>query len=151
MKPVFWKLSHGFTHFTYPEFLESIEDKLAYIHKDTKAKGQSPTTQGHDFISAEIGNYFYLTYGNRGIYLLGQFVGPANIFSNYGDGWLDRSYRIIARSKSNKDDIYAGPDKWWSPNHNSTFVKVPDNELMLFEEHILVQYFGIQLKEYGFK
>ena len=57
MKPVFWKLSHGFTHFTYPEFLESIEDKLAYIHKDTKAKGQSPTTQGHDFISAEIGNY----------------------------------------------------------------------------------------------
>lgn len=148
MKPVFWKLSHGSDLFTFPELLKSIEDKLVYVHKDTGKKGQSNTAQGEDFATASIGDYFYLTYGNNGIYLLGQLTGPANVFSTFGDGWLDRPYRIIARSKTH--EFYQGQEKWWSPNHNSTFVKVPDGEVKLFEELILLPYFEIKLKKYGF-
>jgi hypothetical protein len=148
MKPVFWKLSHGSELFTFPDLLKSIEDRLVYVHKDTGKKGQSATPQGTDFVTASIGDYFYLTYGNNGVYLLGQFTGPANVFSTFGDGWLDRPYRIIARSKTH--EFYQGQEKWWSPNHNSTFVKVPDDEIKLFETLILIPYFAIKLKKYGF-
>jgi hypothetical protein len=148
MKPAFWKLSHGSDLFTFPKLLKSIEDKLVYVHKNTGKKGKSTTAQGTDFVTAAIGDYFYLTYGNNGVYLLGQFTGPANVFSTFGDGWLDRPYRVIARSKTH--EFYQGQEKWWSPNHNSTFVKVPDDEIKLFEELILVPYFDIKLKKYGF-
>lgn len=148
MKPKFWKLSQGFTDFSFSELLTSIEQRLVYVHKDTAAKGQSEVTQGENFVSAAIGDYFYLTHGNAGgIYLLGQFTGPANYFSSYGDGWIDRPFRIISRAI--KQDSYSGQNKWWTPNHNSTFVQVPESELGLFEELILQPYFDISLKKYG--
>ncbi len=149
MKPTFWKLSQGFAEFSFQNLITSIEDRLVYVHKDTGAKGRMETTQGEDFINASIGDYFYLTHGNAGgVYLLGQFSGPANYFSSYGDGWLDRPFRIIARAK--KQDSYSGIEKWWTPNHNSTFVKVPENEFDLFEERILLPYFNISLRSFGF-
>jgi len=40
--------------------------------------------------------------------------------------------------------------KWWSPNHRSTFIKVPEHELSMFEEEILIPFFGLHLKDYGF-
>ena len=83
MKPRFWKLSQGATQFSYHEIIESIEQRLVYVHKDTGAKGTSSQTQANDFITAEIGDYFYLTFGNNGIFLLGQFSGAANLFSKY--------------------------------------------------------------------
>jgi hypothetical protein len=74
MLPTFWKLSQGTKFFDYDELLQSIEDRLVYVHKDTKAKGISNTPQGQNFADAKIGDYFYLTHGNAGIYLLGQFT-----------------------------------------------------------------------------
>lgn len=147
MKPKFWKLSQGTNQFNYHEILDSIEQRLVYVHKNTGAKGTSYKTQANDFISAEIGDYFYLTYGNNGIYLLGQFSGPANLFSKYGKGWLDRPYRFI-KSSINKGS-YNGQHKWWSPNDNSTFTRVPDDELALFEKEILIPFFEIRLSDYG--
>ena len=61
---------------------------------------------------------------------------------------MDRPFRIIARAI--QQNSYQGPEKWWSPNHNSTFVQIPDNELELFEKLILKPYFDIELKNYGF-
>lgn len=143
----FWKLSQGYDVFSFDELLTSIENRLVYIHIDTKAKGRADFTQAENFVQADIGDYFYLTHGNKGgIYLLGQFVGPANLFSSM-PGWIDRPFRIIARA--NKQEVYEGPKKWWAPNHNSTFVEVPDSELALFEEVILQPYFNISLAEYG--
>ena len=78
MKPVFWKLSQGTEFFGFDEIVDSVADKLVYVHKDTKAKGQNEFTQSSDFINANIGDYFYMTNGNDRIYLLGQFMGPAN-------------------------------------------------------------------------
>ena len=77
MLPNFWKLSQGTDFFSFEEISDSIENKLVYVHAHTAAKGRSSETQGDQFIEAEIGDYFYLTHGNRGVYLLGQFTGPA--------------------------------------------------------------------------
>lgn len=148
MKPTFWKLSQGADYFTYEDMLQSIEDRLVYVHKDTPAKGQSSVSQGQAFIDAEIGDYFYLTHGNNGIYVLGQFTGPINFFSSWGNGWADRPFRVIARSKTR--ERYVGMQKWWAPNDNSTFIKVPVSELSIFEEEILIPFFDLNLKNYGF-
>ena len=147
--PRFWKLSQGAGFFNFSDLLESIENRLVYVRKDTEAKGNMAKTQGEMFIFAEIGDYFYLTHGNDRIYLFGQFTGPANYLSKYEDGWIDRPYRIIARSKNS--DSYSGVEKWWTPNPNSTFIQVPENELELFEEMILIPYFDIKLSRYGIK
>lgn len=148
MKPKFWKLSHGYNYFSFEELLKSIEDRLVYVNKDTGPKGTSSSTQGEDFIGAEIGDYFYLTHGNEGgVYLLGQFTGPANFLSSYGEGWVDRPFRIIARAKIQA--AYKGPEKWWTPNHPSTFVQIPEGALGLFQELILEPYFSITLGLYN--
>lgn len=149
MKPVFWKLSQGTEFFGFNEIVDSVSDRLVYVHKDTKAKGQNEISQAHDFINVSIGDYFYMTNGNDRIYLLGQFTGPANLFSKCGEGWLDRPYRMIKASITT--DSYTGEEKWWTPNHRSTFIKVPDNELSLFESLILIPYFDIKLSKFGIK
>jgi hypothetical protein len=149
MRPNFWKLSQGTEYFTFDEILWSIEKRLAYVNKDSGAMGQSSKTQAQEFIDAPIGDYFYLTYGCIGIYLIGQLIGPANVFSEYGEGWIDRPFRLVFRSI--KKEAYDGPMKWWTPNENSTFTRVPPSELPLFEEYILKPYFDKTLKEYGLK
>jgi hypothetical protein len=146
MNPTFWKLSQGSEQFNYSEMIKSIDDRLVFVHKDTKAKGISNNAQGEDFINAKIGDYFYLTYGNEGIFILGQFIGPANFFSEHKEGWMDRQFRLIAHS--NKRGSFTGEQKWWTPNDNSTFIKVPINEYALFEELILEPYFGMKLEDY---
>lgn len=147
MRPKFWKLSQSPDYFSFEESSASIEARLVYVHSKTKAKGISSETQGQQFISANIGDYFYLTHGNTGIYLLGQLTGPANVFSSMGKGWVDRPYRIIRIAKPNSS--YKGTKKWWAPNENSTFTSVKESDLGMFEEHILQPYFNISLEEYG--
>lgn len=147
MNPVFWKLSQGTEYFSFDQIVESIAEKLVYVHKDTKAKGQNEVDQSQNFIAANIGDYFYMTHGNDRIYCLGQFTGPANLFSKRGEGWLDRPYRMIASSKLT--EAYTGEEKWWTPNHRSTFVPIPPHELSLFQDLILTPYFGIKFSKYG--
>jgi hypothetical protein len=147
MKPKFWKVSHGANYFSHQAVLNAMNDRLVYVHRDTPSKGRSSTTQGADFISAAIGDYFYLTHGNHGIYVLGQFSGPTNILSTMGNGWLDRPYRPIRFSLMTS--AYSGPASWWAPNANSTFVAVPDKDIPLFEQQILQPYFGISLANFG--
>ena len=125
----------------------SIEQRLVYVHSKTRAKGGASVAQGEDFINASIGDYFYLTFGNKGIYIVGQFTGPPNIFCARGGGWADRPFRLIRAATAVKS--YSGPDKWWAPNNNSTFIRVPDDELKQFEESILWPHFSIRLSEFG--
>ena len=146
MQPTFWKLSQGSDIFDNSKITKSIKDRLVFVYKYTGAKGTSSTTQGDDFINAKIGDYFYLTNGNKGIFVLGQFISPANYFSEYKKGWIDRQFRLIKHSK--KKEPYKGKQKWWTPNDNSTFIKVPRNEHILFEELILKPYFDMSLEDY---
>ena len=146
MKARFYKLSHGPQFFPPTEVSTAIQASLVYVHTSTPAKGRSNVTQGDEFVNAKIGDYFYLTLGNQGIVLLGQFTGPANVFSAKGNGWLDRPYRIIRMAKPNTG--YSGPKKWWAANDNSTFIQVPKTELGIFEEHVLTPFFDIRLSDY---
>jgi hypothetical protein len=146
IKPRFWKLSQGTKDFNLAELFGSIREGLVYVHKNTKGKAISKTTQGQNFFESPVGDYFYLTHGNNRIYLLGQFSGPPNILSAKAGGWLDRPFRHIRSSISM--DPYAGQKKWWTPNENSTFVAVPDGELKLFEDWILVPYFELKLSDF---
>lgn len=72
MKPKFWKLSQGPNHFTHEELLDSIVQRIVYVHMDTKPKATSQQSQGQDFIEAAVGDYFYMTNGNKGIYVFGR-------------------------------------------------------------------------------
>lgn len=147
MQPNFWKLSQGTQHFSYAEIIESIAHGLVYVHKDTGAKGSSASSQAEDFISAPVGDYFYLTHGNQGMYLIGQFSGPANLFSKYGDGWLERPYKFIFPAITGQS--YTGQHKWWAPSDNSTFTRVNSGDIRLFEREILDPHFGVSLAKFG--
>lgn len=149
MTPNFWKLSQGPGQFDYSDIIESINGNFVYVHKDTGAKATSRITQAEDFVNAPIGDYFYLTHGNQGMFLIGQFSGPANLFSKYGEGWLERPYRFVRAAITSSH--YSGPHKWWSPNDNSTFTSVPDSELSFFEKEILKPFFGLDLNDFGLK
>ncbi|HDR1847814.1 TPA: hypothetical protein QB618_002343, partial [Pasteurella multocida] len=145
LKPTFWKLSQGVNaDFTFEDMLSSINEKLVYVHRKTPAKGQSSNTQAEDFVNAKIGDYFYLTHGNKGIYLLGQFIGPVNYFTKYeNQDWMERPFRLIKNAIHIHS--YEGQKKWWTPNDNSTFTKVNETDEKLFEELILQPYFALSL------
>jgi hypothetical protein len=146
MQPRFWKLSQGGDDFIEQDVLMSIEQRLVFVHGKTRAKGEASVSQGEDFINAPIGDYFYLTYGNKGVYIIGQFTGPPNFLCAHGKGWVDRPFRLIRAATAVKS--YTGPDKWWAPNNNSTFTRVPDHALQLFEDSILWPHFGIRLADF---
>ena len=83
------------------------------------------------------------------MYCIGQFTGPANLFSEHGDGWLERPFKFIFPAVSR--DKYKGEHKWWSPMDNSTFIKVPESEMKQFEKEILIPFFELELKDFGVK
>ncbi len=149
LRPIFWKLSQGTSvDFTFEDMISSIDEKLVYVHRQTGAKGTSSTTQAEDFVNAAIGDYFYLTHGNNGIYLLGQFTGPVNYFTKFEDDWMERPFRLIR--KSLKIFPYKGQRKWWTPTEPSTFIRIPEDEEELFEELILKPYFDLSLERFRY-
>jgi hypothetical protein len=147
----FWKLSMAGNDFkTILEVLDWIRQGVVLVHKDTLPKGISQVSQGEHFVeSARLGDYFYLCHGNHepSVLLLGQFTGPLNLFCERGNGWAERPFRWLRTSVSTK--VYAGSPRWWAPNHNSTFIRVPDEQLTEFEDEIMKPYFAIELKEFG--
>lgn len=142
--PAIWKISHG----SISERNRSIfEDrKVAVVHSTTKAKAVSKVSQGESFMdSIKKGDYFYLCYGNS-IRILGQFTTDKPVLNpEMEDGWYERSYRVIAESKDTS--AYKGVQKWWSPNDNSTCIRVDNDDQKLFEEAILVPYFDITINK----
>ncbi len=142
----FWKLSQGKEHFGLADIIESINSSTVYVHQGTKAKGKKKKSQSEEFIDAPIGDYFYLTHGSQGIYLIGQFVEQAKLPVK-GKKWLERKFKLIYAS--NNINKYSQKDKkWWTPNNNSTFINIPKNELELFEKEILIPYFDKKLTDF---
>jgi hypothetical protein len=146
MVPSFWKLCQGDDHFAVQDIYESIHDHLVYVHKDAGPVGREQYRQGEHFAQAPIGDYFYLSHGLHGIYLLGQFTGPANVFSKRRGGWLDRPFRVIRFA--NKVEDYAGDEGIWAPQQESGFQRIPERLLPHFEEQILRPYFDLSLTEF---
>ena len=52
------KISHGTQYFTLDDHRTMLESNLASVHPDTKAMGQSHTTQFDNFITSKKGDIF---------------------------------------------------------------------------------------------
>ncbi|MBR3382829.1 MAG: EVE domain-containing protein [Clostridia bacterium] len=140
--PAIWKISHGSV--SEENRIKLEKRNVAAMHSETRAIASSKIPQGESFMnSVKDGDYFYLCYGNS-IRYLAQFVGNEAVPNpEIGNGWFEREYRVIAVSKDTSP--YTGEKKWWTPDFNSTCVKVDDAPL--FEKEILKPYFGMTLPE----
>lgn len=146
--PSIWKISEG-----TESSVISVEDKKIFldrnvvvVHSDTRAKGTSKVTQGQHFINTiKKGDYFYLCYGNS-VQLLGQFTSDKAVENpELKNGWYEREYQIVKKTDNNKP--FSGEQKWWTPNSNSTCIKIEQSDYTLFEEVILKPYFDMSVEE----
>lgn len=142
LKPNFWKISHGNDCISEAEAEAFEKRQVIVVHRDTAAKGKSKVSQGEDFMATmKKGDFFYLCRGNS-IRLLGRIDSDeVNENPEKQDGWCERSYTVIAKSRDTS--AYTGDKKWWTPNDNSTCIVVPISETQLFEDYILKPYFDI--------
>ncbi|WP_337547851.1 AAA family ATPase [Anthropogastromicrobium sp.] len=142
LKPNFWKISHGNDCISEAEAEAFEKRQVIVVHRDTAAKGKSKVSQGEDFMATmKKGDFFYLCRGNS-IRLLGRIDSDeVNENPEKQDGWCERSYTVIAKSRDTS--AYTGDKKWWTPNDNSTCIIVPISETQLFEDYILKPYFDI--------
>ena len=146
--PSIWKISEGTdsTKISIADKEIFLSRHVVVVHSTTNAKAVSKISQGQAFMDAiKEGDFFYLCYGNR-IQLLGQFVSDKPVENpELKKGWYERPYREIAVSQDTS--AYDGVKKWWTPNDNSTCIKVPESEHALFEQLILTPYFAMTMKD----
>jgi len=140
--PAIWKISHGSISESNRALFE--DRKVAVVHSATKAMAGSKVSQGENFMdSIKQGDFFYLCYGNS-IRFLGQFTSDKAVLNpEMEDGWYEREYRVIAKSKNTSP--YSGAHKWWSPDFNSTCIKIDKDNQALFESELLKPYFDMTL------
>lgn len=142
--PSIWKISHGAISDENKSVFE--KRKVVVMDSETPGKGMSKISQGRSFME-EIrkGDYFYLCYGNS-IRLLGRFTSDEpKLNPEIEDGWYEREYTVV--KKSIDISAYKGKQKWWTPNDNSTCIKIEKADQPLFEREILKPYFGMTLDE----
>ncbi len=146
--PAIWKISHGTESTGISEANKKIfaERHVVVVHQNTAAKGQSKITQGQNFVHAmKKGDFFYLCYGSS-IQLLGEIISDEAVPNpEMQDGWQEREYRVIAQSQDTAP--YSNTKKWWTPNENSTCIKIGNEDRSLFEELILKPYFSKTLPD----
>lgn len=128
-----WKLSHGKQTFTADERASYAKDRIAMVHRDTQA------SQSNAFKDEADNALFYLCHGNA-VQELARFCGPAVLDK---DGWLKRPYQLLRRADHSK--AYYHSKKKWTPQGNSTFFSVPEDELPEFEQTLLKPYFDLDL------
>jgi len=136
-QPEIWKLSHGTNTFSTDQLKEMLDSRLAVMGIET-LKGQ-----GDRFVNAKVGTVFFLCHSNS-IQLLGQFTSGLEP-AERGKEYRQRHYRVLAHAK--KHDRVRSSRQGWSPAYNSTFFKVPDNELQDFESVVLSPYFDLKLSD----
>ncbi len=121
-----------------------IDNEIIVVHSLTKAKATSHVSQGDIFSKLmKIGDYFYMCRGNSNVEIIGKLSSDSEVceYKEYGDdGWIQRSYEIIAESK--KDGSYHGDKKWWTPNDNSTCIAIPKNEIIDANLKLFIPFFN---------
>jgi len=123
------------------------DKNIIIIGSETPAKGRSKTSQADIFKTMNIGDFFYLTKGNKYFDIIGQItsnISNCEFEPFKQEGWLQRSYKIITEAKNNGS--YKGPDKWWSPNNNSTCVLIPKYELKQANTLIFIPFFNTKFE-----
>lgn len=141
-----YKLSHGTDFFDHETIQYCITNNLAIIHEETGSKGRQSFSQFELFESAKIGDVFYLTHGNSGVLLIGQFVDESILDFDYRqkpDGWKQRKYKLLFYSPEIKS--YKGTRSWWSPNDPSTFVQINQRDFNEVNESLFIPHFKVEL------
>ncbi len=140
-RPAFWKISHDDLSAEHRNLFK--ERNVVVVNGQINVKGGSDVPQGEDFVkNIKKDDFFYLCYGNS-IQFLGQFTDDLAVENQEKKGgWYERPYRVIAESKNTS--LYTGAKKWWTPNVNSTCIRMTDK--LLFEKLILKPYFGLKVK-----
>jgi len=123
---------------------DALQKQFVMVSAHTGRLAGSKTSQG-DIFSKEmkVGDLFYLCRGNRKIELLGRITGNSqkSIYEEYAsDAWLQRPFEIVA--KSIKPEKYSDKQKWWTPNHDSTCVRIPEKEIDLANKLFFKPYFN---------
>ncbi len=145
--PRIFKLSIGPMAIESTMFGDLLAEKLVCVHNSTNPIASSKISQFEQFSQARNGDYFYLCRGNQEVVLFGIFSDDETFFSmkkGY-EGWGLRRFRILANAVRNAG--YNGQQKWWTPNHNSTFAEIPINEYSLADQLIFKPFFGRLIKE----
>ncbi|WP_271855121.1 McrB family protein [Patiriisocius marinus] len=144
-----YKISMGPDYFSEEDISDAINKKLVIVHSDTKPKGRSNKSQAEIFEKdMQIGDYFYLTRGNKGIKILGKITSnaiPASFKELYNEGWLERSFEIIQVSKNNNP--YKGIGKYWTPNTVTTCYPVNLTEISQANELIFEPFFNLSFQK----
>lgn len=130
-----WKLSHGTKTFDANKRASLAKEQMAVLHQDTQA------SQSNAFKDEPENALFYLCHGNA-VQGLARFCGPAVLDEH---GWLKRPYRLLKRARHST--AYGASKKKWTPQGNSTFFAVPEEEMREFELTLLKPYFDLSLED----
>jgi hypothetical protein len=122
-----------------------LEKQVIIMGGTTAAIGTSRISQNELFRQImQVGDYFYLCRGNKGIILMGRITGDWTDFFMEGfqyTNWIKRPYEIVATS-INQSQQYTGQKKHWTPNFNSTFTLIPDIEIEMANQLIFAPFFN---------
>jgi hypothetical protein len=132
-----WKHSHGGHSFENEKERERYKQRRVITLSKKTGKGQALAFK-EEMLPRD---FVYLCHQNR-VQLLGQLTSDLQKASAK---WPERKYRIIKDCAP--DSKFAGPQKKWTPNFNSTCALVPSDELPHFEQRILVPFFGLRLRD----
>lgn len=143
-----FKLSHGTDYFSLEEIQACLNECIAVVHEETKAKGRQNFSQYELFREAKRGDFFYSSWGNNQFLVIGQFVDDEIIDYKYGDdnsGWKQRKYRQLYSTLSTQR--YTGDNAWWTPSNNSTFVEINQRDFPKANKNIFIPFFRVELDD----
>ena len=91
------------------------------------------------------GDFAYLCYASEIKYIV-QIIDDEAVSGEFSDEWYERSYRVIKKAEKSQYPSNA-PRKAWTPNHNSTLVRIDVSDLDEFDKLILKPHFNISTNE----
>lgn len=142
-----YKVSIGPDEINDGDFEYFVNEQLIIVHGDTPPKGRSSHSQGANFNSSmQIGDYFYLTRGNKSVVLFGRITSISEpcTRSNLGQrGWQQREFELI--EEPIVEAKYSGENKWWAPNNNSTFIKIPRSDIQTANRELFHPFFNLNI------
>ena len=147
--PSFWKMSHGSTSTGLSQAEREDCEKRCVItmHRNTSGAGASKILSGDLFeYGLRKGDLVYLCYAgevSRLVQIASDDLAPSSLRS----GFVERQYKVIAEAKEGSRYPGDGFRKLWTPNQNSTFARIPDEDYRDFEKHITEPYFGMSVNE----
>ena len=147
--PAFWKMSHGTvsTGLSLAEREDCEKRCVITMHRYTSGAGASKILSGDLFeYGLRKGDFVYLCYGGE-VHRLVQIVSDDVVQSSLRSGFVERLYKVVAEAKDAGRYPGDGFRKFWTPNQNSTFARIPVEDYNDFEKHITKPFFGMSVDE----